>query len=587
MKNWKIPTWFLGSKTKKIQNINLILKRPPFLSVILIILATLLAGYIFYPRTNKINSIDENNIVVLWIDPSLTSKISRLKENFSPQNESEKINQISHHVYGLRNNFKIKNGIPTLNYQLQYLKNKEEVTHFIQEENEKDPSPFHQSLEKEKVSLLLENEFKEKKPKIIVFSDGRELSLSGLFLLKKYLKEALLIKSLSHNIYETNTQEIIPKDLAQKYDYKIENNLFDFIPYNEINGIIPHSIRPQFILKKYTNKNNDIFFLDQNKLKSNFPAIFACTDVWPSYIEMDSFSAIRELSVFFNSYFLELKCNINNEKKASNEMRKGVLWVVPLNKEILDEMNIHSHLLTPQNFNGNIDTLIYVAPSNLEKEYSLTTSVIQFDSRSFPIEISLSPFPPKNNLFYQYENDKTKYTGKFKLNLTSSNDVPLAWKLSSLPFYYLRTPVSTSNLILSRSHKWIQFWFNILNNVGNKSSHFEAIELNDINKINEEFELKNKISSQLNLNKLVFENPKNFTLGMFTLDNNKKILLTSVFNKNEKLLSEEEFYSKFNGISDKNKDLAEKNEKKILLYWAYFLFCCTLILLWSLQGKKR
>ena len=587
MKNWKIPTWFLGSKTKKIQNINLILKRPPYLSLILVILATLLASYIFYPKINKMNSIDENNIVVIWIDPSLSSKISRLKENFSPQNESEKINQISHHVYGLSNNFKIENGIPNLSYQLQYLKNKEEITHFINLENEKDPSPFHQSLEKEKVSLLLENQFKEKKPKIIVFSDGREFSLSGLFLLKKHLKEGFLIKSLSNNIYDANKQEIIPKDLAQKYDYKIENNLFDFIPYNEINGIIPNSIRPQIILTKYTNRNNNIFFLEQNKLKSNFPAIFACTDIWPSYIEMDSFSAIRELSVFFNSYFLELKCNINDEKKSFIEMRKGVLWVVPLNKQILDDMNIHSHLLTPQNFNGNIDTLIYVAPSNLEKEYSLNTSAIQFDSHSFPIEMHLSPFPPKNILFFQYENDKTKYTGNFKLNLTSSNDVPLAWKLTSLPFYYLRTPVSTSNLILSRSHKWIQFWFNILNNVGNKSSHFEVIELNDINKIDEELELKNKISSQLNLNHLVFENPKKFTLGMFKLDNNKKILLTSVLNKNEKIFSEIEFYSKFNGISDKNKELVKKSEKQILIYFAYILFFCTLILLWRIQGKNR
>ena len=74
--------------------------------------------------------------------------------------------------------------------------------------------------------------------------------------------------------------------------------------------------------------------------KSSLPILFACTDILPSFIELDPFSSVRELAQFFNSTLVELKCQDKNSG-VENLMRyrQGAIWIVPLTESVLSNLN--------------------------------------------------------------------------------------------------------------------------------------------------------------------------------------------------------------------------------------------------------
>ena len=109
-KEINIPTWFLGSKYKLNFKQNRIFSTPPIIPFLLVILATLLAGYIYFPRNKNVSQLENKKFILVWLDPSLSAKLSRLQNNFSPEEEAKKITSLPYKIYGLSQDFLIQNG---------------------------------------------------------------------------------------------------------------------------------------------------------------------------------------------------------------------------------------------------------------------------------------------------------------------------------------------------------------------------------------------------------------------------------------------------------------------------------------------
>ncbi|MES2615154.1 MAG: hypothetical protein V4591_07055, partial [Bdellovibrionota bacterium] len=157
-KKMNIPTWFLGSKRISFFKKNRIFSKPPLLSFFLVILATLLAAYIFNPKYNELTKQEKDKFVLIWLDPSLSAKLSRLENHFSAQEEAHKLYIMSNKIYGLSHNFLIQNGKYSVEYHLQILQSEEQIEKFILKELQEPPSPFYQSLNFKQVSNLVQNE---------------------------------------------------------------------------------------------------------------------------------------------------------------------------------------------------------------------------------------------------------------------------------------------------------------------------------------------------------------------------------------------------------------------------------------------
>lgn len=583
-----IPSWFLGSNYKFKFNFNRIFTKPPFFSFLLVLFITFFAGFLYYPREQYNKSTSEKKIIFIWIDPSLSATLSRFQSNFNPHEVAQRLSSLNYKILALANEFSFDGGKPVVQYRIEELDSKNKVEVFLNNEIHKPPSPFQQSLDVKKISSLLENnlDFQKSKSSLMVFSDGNENSLLGVYLLKKYFIFGSLVKSAPFYGESVQSEEIVPVSMAKDFGMPIANELSAFVKYSEQKKLIPDYVRPQLFKNSYSFKDEQFILLEHKQEKKNLPLIFVCTNLTPSFIELDPFSSLRELTQFFNSAMVELKCDA---KAASSEnrstFRKGAIWVVPLSRltNFSDVGDVK--FWVPQDFRVDIDSLVYIAPSFGEDDFLLKKTLIQMDKNSYPFALNLSPLPPQSEIVYNDPMDKITYSGKFKIFMTSENDVPLAWKSSTLPFYYLRTSLSTVNNELSRSSKWVDFWFQVANKVKNKNSAFDIIELTDVNRLEDEFPFHKSISKILNLNNLQLEKSSKFTLGLYELMNEGKfILFKPKASPHDKTISEAEFSANFK--SDLSEEYKHERERSSLLIKIIFLLCvASLFLLWFIQGK--
>ncbi len=574
-KSKKIPSWFLGSDKNKTLNKIYFIKKPNLIYLILLLILTFLSCFIFYKQEDKSLSNVHNKEIIIWVDTSFSSTISRLKNYFNSNEQAKKISELGYSVIGMASDFKIENGRPKANYSLEKLNSKNEIDNFIKKQLEKPISPFEQSIDFQQVSSIFEksNFCKKNECDLIVFSDGKEKSLLGLELLKKYFNSAVLIKSNYIYTQPSNLTEIIPNNL---YNEKIE-----FKKYEE-NYNIPDYLKPNIFIQNYKINQNDINILEYSIKTSN--TIVACTENKTSYIELDSFANLRDLAQFYNFEFYEADCaeNIFNN---DNNFRKGILWVFPINKQIFSKMENSSELITPKNFDSNIDSIVYLANNNNQilidkKEF------VQIDKNSFLSPLILLPEIKKNHDYiYTNNNENIKYKINFKLYLSSINNIPLAWKASTLPFFYLRTAVSPLNYEYEKSNSIIEFWLNSINSTSKNQKNIELIELDDINKIQERIPNNINLSEKLNLESLKFEKTNNLTLGLYK-NNNGFIIFSKSKSINKKYLSEDDFSNYFN--KKNNYKFENKNnifDIKIII--AYLIFLISISYLWFSQGRKN
>lgn len=564
----QIPTWFLGSTYKLNFKKNIILTKPPIIPLFLIILATMLAGYIYFPREQNTGKIESNKYLLLWLDPSLSAKLSRLQSQFSAQEEAKKINALGYKIYGLSNDFLIQNGKPTINYHIENINSEQNIKKFILTEEKKPPSPFTQSLNYQQVSKFIESypDFSQKKGTFLIYSDGKESSMFGAFLLKNYFNNGTLIKTPPFYGQANTSQEIIQNNHA-------------FLHYDEKNNFIPEYTRPHLFKSTYQFKDKNISLIEQKLNKSSLPLLFACIDISPGFIELDPFASIRELAKFFGSTIIEKNCKTEN----TMNYRSGAIWLIPLSEAVLSSLDNDFKFWTPKNFNLNTDTLVYIAPSF--NENSQLTHV-QLDKNSYPLSLYLSPPPPVSEIAYKDPQESFSYSGKFKPVFLSENNVPLAWKSSTLPFFYLRTAASTVNAELNRSNKWIHFWFDVAKTVKNGIVNFTVIESNDIN--NKDFAISQLegMTESLNPDTLQFTTANTLTPGLYKLQNNSLVLIKNNLNTQEKIVTETEFASNFNLDTHANSQ-NEHNTQPSFIYFAFILFAISLLLLWYMQAREN
>ncbi len=334
------------------------------------------------------------------------------------------------------------------------------------------------------------------------------------------------------------------------------------------------------VLNEYHFEDEKMAILDQISSNSKLPTIFACTDVQSSFIELDPFASTRELAKFFHTDFVELQCQ---RDELLTSIRKGVVWIVPLTDSILGHIQ-ELTFWTPKNFDADIDTLVYVAPSSFNNNSLFQKIPIQMDKNLFPLEMNVVAQPPSSEILYQSPEQSFSYKTRFKLVMKSENEVPLAWKATSLPIFYLQIPITTPNRELSRSQRWVQFWFDVAKTVKKSATNLEMLELTDVNKIEEEFPANKNISQYLNLQNLQYEKATHFTLGLYKLKDKNKLLFLkkSLLNNSEKIMNEYEFSSHFQTDSA----LPNENMKSSSgIYFAYIFFVLSLFSLWFLQGR--
>lgn len=594
-----IPSWFLGKETNIIKKNNILLSKPPIIPLIIIILVTILFAICYYPK-KQINNISNTKSALIWLDPSFQSKLSRKNINFSPTIEAEKLLELGYNYFGLESQFKIINGRPKTTYKVVSLNNKKDISEFLFKQNNLPPSPFIQSIHTEDVIKILNNEknFNYQKNALIAYSDGLLDSIEGLYSLKKFFNNAILIKSTPYyeNIY--SEKEIIPSDLFTFWKENKKINT-DFAIYDSNRSNIPDEARPHFYIKNYSIKGEIFSTLKSRNNNKILPLIIACTNRYPSPIELDIFSSIRTFVSFFGNEFIEKKCEreINNSNETKNiwKYRNSSLWIVPTNDKIISTMDDDLSFWLPEGFNLNFDTLVYTAGNNenfeLNEENRSKKTTIQLDNGAFPISIYLAPLPPGAELGISFVNDSRIYKGIFKPFTKASDGTLIAWKVTSLPFFYLRTATSSPNGELGKSRTWTNFWFEAANNLKQSNLFYTNVELNDVNKLEDNLEdadvkIEDKFSKILDLNNLNFVETDYFTLGLYKLEKNDHWLFfsSSKSDKNNIFVSEKEFSDSFSSTNENVK--SEKFEDKSMLSILSTIFCLILLfLLWKNNNK--
>ncbi|BBH52934.1 hypothetical protein [Fluviispira sanaruensis] len=597
-KKREIPSWFLGKKNRFIINNNIVLKKPPPIPVILIILITSSFSYIYFPKETPKSIEKQNNTGLVWLDPSLSAKISRNQDNFNPSDEAEKILALSYNNYGLENNFTIKNGEIDIYYKIVPLESKTKIKDFLESENNKLPSPFIQSIQTEKVAKIIKENtlFSNNKSKIIVLSDGKFESLQGILTLKNFFGSAYLRKSSPSQVIKEDEKEIIPAELSYLWNEKFENKS-DFINFDPMVSKIPAEARPHFYLS--TLHYGDTFYdnLTAKKNKNDLPLFIVCTDRFPGAIELDPFSSLRSLINFFNNEFIEKKClNIQKDSVVENDawkFRNPALWIVPITNDIISLMNKDFKFWTPQGFDANFDTLIYVGSSLLNNENGeVKKSPVQLDNGAYPVPIVLLPPPPSAEIGHLIPGEKLEYKGRFKTFFTATDGTPLAWKSSSLPFFYLRTTTATPNGELGRSRGWTNFWFDVANTVKKSNLSFTKVKLDDANKLQERLEEAGlntsiKFTEILDLKNFNFKPAEQFSSGLYKIANGRNWVLiqTSVFDSQQIFISPDEFAMKFSEINlQMDTKIEDKNTHKIIEL--IIAFICIFLLFWLWKKPK-
>ncbi|KAB8033767.1 hypothetical protein [Fluviispira multicolorata] len=587
-----IPSWFLGKKNKIIINNNIIFKKPPFIPFILILIVTTCFAYLYHPKESPKSSDLQSSSSLIWLDPSFSSKISRSADNFDANEEAEKILSFGFNNFGLETNFIIKNGIPEVNYKIISLKSKTDIKDFLEKENNKPTSPFHQSIHTEKINKLLKESpfFSEHKSRIIILSDGKFESLQGVLSLKKFFNFGSLKKSSPFQMSKENEIEIIPKELSLLWNEQSESS-GQFIEFNSKLSNIPEEARPHFFINTIHSGDNAYKFLTSKKTKNELPLFIVCTDRFPGTIELDPFSSLRSLVNFFNNEFIEKSCIDNQleniETSNAWKFRNPALWVVPLTEQIISLMNNDFKFWTPIGFDSNYDTLIYVGSANLNNEtFEIKKSPVQLDTGTYPIPIYLLPPPPSAEIGHKIYGENLEYKGKFKTFFNAPDGTPLAWKTSSLPFFYLRTTTATPNGELGRSRRWTDFWFEVARTVKKSNLAFTKMTLDDVNKLQDSFEEAgisniNKFSEILDLKTLNFKISDNFTSGLYKIENGKNwILVNTVENESNQIyMTPEEFSQKFSGVTSIVKDKKEQKNTSQLLNMSIAILC-TILLFW-------
>ena len=590
-----IPTWFLGKENRDIIKNRILFTKPPIIPLIIIIIVTLAFAICYYPQKSAKDALPINKSALIWVDPSLQAKLSRIDAKFNSNDEAEKIIELGYKNFGLLSSFKIQNGRPKISYEIIPLNSKKEITNFFEEQNIKPPSPFAQSILADEVIKILNNieDFANKKNTLIAYSDGYNDSLQGLFSLKKYFDNGILIKS---NPYIENykiQKEIIPSDLYPLWNENpVSKTSFTF--FNPQRSSIPDEARPHFFIKTYIANEEHFDILKTMDNKKSLPLFIGCTNRYPSPIELDGFSNLRTLVGFFGNDFIEKNCEKDsNENKSIWKYRNSTVWVVPINDQVISTMNDGLSFWIPEGFDPNFDTLVYTAGSNanleMNEENQAKKTPVQLDSGSFPLPLYLTPPPPGAELGVSFPDDPRIYKGIFKPFFNASDGTPLAWKASSLPFFYLRTATSTPNGELGRSRTWTHFWFEAANNLKQSNLSYIKIDLDDVNKLNDKLEEaeiydKDKFVDILDLKSLNFIEAKFFTSGLYKLEKRDRwVFFSSSRNeKNNLFISSEDFSQSFSSSLGNVKSQKERNiSESIYPLVSAIIGSLLLIILWK------
>lgn len=560
-KKRKIPSWFLGKNYKKFIQNRLLFTKPPIVLIIVILLITLLFGICYYPRTEKNIAMLSNKIALIWIDPSLQEKLSRLNSNFSAEEEANKIFNLGFESYGLKNLFTVEDGKITIKYNIEFLKTKQDYINFFNDAQNSPVSPFLQSIHLEKLEkqFLDFKLFQNKKLTIIAFSDSNSESLQGLFSLKKFFNKGLLFKSSIFIDNNENEKEIIPNELFSLWNEK-SNSSSDFSFFNNKNSLIPDNSRPHFFIKNFDFEEEKYNLLKIKETEKILPLFIGCSDSYPSPIELDSFSSLRVLVSFFSNNFIEKICEKQTEnsinKKNIWKYRNSTVWVVPNNENINSAMSNDLTFWIPEGFDLNFDTLVYTAGHFFDQQ-NIDKSIIQLDNGSMPITLHLSAPPPASELGIQFPGDTRIYKSYFKPLIKAHDGTILAWKASSLPIFFLRTGTASPNSELGKSSTWTNFWFEVSKSLKNSNLAFSQLEIHDINKLQEkleesEFTSNTVISDILDLNTLNFKPTNYFTLGLYKTNNPEKwyFIKNSDSEKNSTYISKDEFFNFFSTDSE-------------------------------------
>ena len=503
--------------------------------------------------------------------------MSRENSKFSPQEEAEKIADLGYKNFGLESFFKIQNGRPKVEYKLHELRSKDEISQFLTVQNNKPISPFTQSIHTDEVFKLLNNNenFHDKKNTIIALSDGYSESMQGIYSLKKFFDNGILIKYKTFSYNLKQQKEIIPTDLYSLWGEKpISKD--NFSAFNTYKSIIPEEARPHFFISTYNVNNETYDVLVTKNSRKSLPLFIGCSNRFPSPIELDSYSNLRTLVSFFGNDFIEKSCE-KEKNTMEHELNKNIwkyrnstVWIVQINDQILSTMNDDLSFWVPEGFDPNFDTLVYTAGNNstlqTSEENRAEKVAIQLDSGAFPLTLLLIPPPPGAELGAKFPDDNRTYKGIFKPFLNASDGTTLAWKASSLPFFYLRTSTATPNGELGRSRTWTHFWFEVANNIKDSNLSYTKINLDDVTKMNEKLEeaeinSSDKFTEFLDLKSLNFSSTNNLSLGLYKLANkNRWILFTSLREgKNSIYISSEEFKQSFSNTPVNTKSQVQKN----------------------------
>ncbi len=599
----KIPSWFFGKTRNKTIRNKIKLNKPPLIPIILILIITACFCIAYFQQKLGFQKNFANKAALIWLDPSVSAKLARISAKFNSEIEAEKILDFGLNNFGLENSFKIINGQIKIEYKIIKINSKNELIQFLEKQNAIS-SPFTQSILTDEVIKLLNNneDFFEKKNFIIALSDGNNESLQGLYALKKFFEQGILLKTKeSLNIIKTQ-KEIIPTELFDLWNEKIKNK-DDFTFFNKYKSNIPQEARPHFIVNIYEDSKENFNLISSKDNKQTLPLFIACSNKYPSPIELDPYSSLRILVNFFGSDFIEKQCEKEsyentNQNKNIWKYRNAAVWVVQLNEQVISTMNDDLSFWLPEGFDPNFDTLVYTAGNTINSEYIEETQsqihTIQMDAGAFPLQISLIPPPPGAELGVRFPDDTRIYKGVFRPFYSTTDGTVLAWKATSLPFFYLRTATATPNGELGRSRTWTHFWFEVAHSLKQSNLSYIKLTLDDVGRMREKFdeaEIKpdDKLSEVLNLNTLKFQSANEFSLGLYKIENKNKMVLIST-GKDPKLnntVSSDEFNNVFSSNPSALKEQMKSNNigSSLLHLIAALIGALALITLWWQQKK--
>jgi hypothetical protein len=596
----RIPSWFLGSQDKKRNKNNFVFTKPPLAPFFLILFATFCFIFVYLPKDYFKKTKPLNKAALVWIDPSFYAKLSRYQNGFSAKLEAEKILKLGYENFGLFQSFEIKNGKFFLNYRIVLLPYKKDIINFIEQQEGLPPPPFEQFINVEKISKLLnENDnFFNKKSTLIAFSDGDSDHLQNLFSLKNYFDDGVLFKTNFYVGQPSVPTEIIPTELFQIWGEKASENQ-DFSVFNTQKSLIPSEARPHFYLEDYHAGSSHFSLLKSQTSGKNSFLFVGCTEVSPSPLELDPFGSLRSLVSFFGNDFIQKSC-VKKEKNFENrknlwKYRSATVWVVPLDEKINQSLNKESQFWAPEGFHLNYDTLVYTAASfaeKIEETPSHQKVPLQLESGSLPFSLYLAPVPPLEELGFQDEDNRI-YKGLFRPFFSASDGTILAWKSSSLPFFYLRTPTSTPNGELGRSQTWTQFWFQVLKNVKHSNLSYIQVAFHDLANFQEQLEesgfLENDVFLEiLDLKTLQFVPVQYLTYGLYRFEKNPQWLFVAPATQKINIANAifPDFFKKKFFHSSRSEDFEkDKNDLRIMSLFFAFLGAFSLLILWKSHRK--